>query len=289
MGYQVIEVKSRIDILLKLGMKKFDHFYSPCPLWKRECLAGMVTRTTRKKLCIPTDNNYAKLFDKESVYNSSPQTHDLENSLNSVSDIGFSREDFLAAKEEIKKKFIRSDDNKKPYVVFHPTASSPYKFYPLEFWASIGKDFIEQGHKLYIISGKNEIEEAFCVKLLKMLPSVTYLKNSSFMELCELIANCNYFIGLDSSIMHLAANFDVPIIGLWSFANYRRIHPYGQHAKVYLPSEVLKSTSFQYPKKDLPYLKRADAKKLTDIIMDKVKPSFEIDRLMGKNVQCYLF
>ncbi|MGE0207494.1 MAG: glycosyltransferase family 9 protein, partial [Candidatus Babeliales bacterium] len=264
-------------------------FLTPCPSWKRECLASLVTLSNKKTLNIHSDKRYSILLPSQNINVSDPFTHDIENTTESLKQYDLTLENINIAKKAIKKKYLNPALQNEKYVIFHPTASSEYKFYSKEFWIDLASKFSQLGYGVYIVSGPVKKEQDFCLQILEKIPTATYLKNAEFSKLCRLIRNANYFIGLDSSIMHLAATLDCQLVALWSFANFRRIYPYGMNAKIYLPEEVLKAKEFKYPKKELKELKRANAQDIIQIIQNDMKSSLQlVSKLVGP-IHCYKF
>ena len=289
LGYEVIEISSRKDIILKLALKKFDSVVSPCPSWKRECIASMVTTSKNKTVTIHNNIKYRSLLPSGHAASADPKIHDIENTLTSLKDYDLSLEDFLTAKESLKTRFYDQNLQNEKYVVLHPTASTKYKYYPQKFWIELAASFSNQGYNVYVLSGSQKTEIDFCLDIVKEIPQVIYLKSANFLKLCSIIRNANYFVGLDSSILHLAATFDCDLVGLWSFADYRRIFPFGSKAKIYLPEEVMKATSFKYPKNELQWMNRARAQDIMKIFKNEISSTFEIASLSISPVWCYKY
>lgn len=172
LGYDVVEINSRKDIILKLGLKKYDTLFTPCPTWKRECLASLVTLSNKKFLNIHRNKKYSSLLPTESVNLANPEKHDIENTVNSLGAFSLTKDDIVRAKEKIKERFRDKISSGEKYVVMHPTASTEFKFYPKKFWVDLAAGFSEQGYSITVISGPSKLEADFCIDLVNSIPKV---------------------------------------------------------------------------------------------------------------------
>lgn len=288
-GYNVIDIKSKRDILFKLGFKKFKSILTPCPSWKRECLSSAILRAPSKKSLIHSDYKLSKIMPKSNIVNVDPNRHDLINTVEQFHSLGVTLDGIMVVKKNLKEKYFDKKLSEEVYIVFHPTASTEVKFYDLNFWVSLGEYYIKNNIEVYIISGPSRIEEKFCEELITKLKKVTYYKNAKFEKVCTVIANANYFVGLDSAMMHLAANFDIKLVGLWSFANYNRMYPLGKMSNIYLPQESVENKDYSYPAKKLGCLKRAQSADVVNILSGVKDPDFKVFSIPEYGIGCYIY
>jgi ADP-heptose:LPS heptosyltransferase len=157
-----------------------------------------------------------------------------------------------------------SKPNEKKVLLLHPTASTNAKYYPLSFWNECVEHFEKQYDEIEILCGRSREEISFCEKI--NLRSSTLSVNKSFGYLREKIQKTDLFIGLDSSLAHMASYYAIKTHVLWSFANLKRIYPFNPNASVFAPKEIKYSKDFHYPKKAPPFLKRAS---FSDFINNK--------------------
>jgi ADP-heptose:LPS heptosyltransferase len=179
-------------------------------------------------------------------------------------------------------------------LAIHPTASTVVKYYPLEFWKALVNGLKDDFSKLRVFYGRGA-EEAEFVKAIRenLAPSwagrYELCANLGFKEVAASLQACDYFIGSDSALVHLAALFDKPLLGLRGFGDYRRIYPYGDNSSVYLPREVINTTDSEYPSTVPPYLKRANAESVIEIVRGTRKADFSIQPTLKKEVRFHVF
>ncbi len=124
---------------------------------------------------------------------------------------------------------VLSEDIERSYVVISPFTSEATKFWPLGNWAKI----IDYIHNTYndlniIISGTKEYynESSEWIKDFNY-PIVNLVGKLNFDEFVVLVKNATLIISVESSIMHLASSFKIPIFILFSRVyNYLQFVPY---------------------------------------------------------------
>jgi ADP-heptose:LPS heptosyltransferase len=153
------------------------------------------------------------------------------------------------------------------WVSLHPTASIPAKSYSIEFWRDLVLG-LGISRKIHLYCGRAEWEVRQCQAIIAAVSETGPVShiflhvNDRVDRLAEAIAGSDLFIGHDSALMHLAALFDVRLVALWSYADYRRIYPYGSRASVYMAREIRQSGS-------VPWRERARASDVLAIVEGK--------------------
>lgn len=281
MGADTIGCSGKMDILTK-SLKCRTHLaLSLYPNWKRELLSLKAIRAN-EKYHFSSKPWLTPLFTGE-MLPSLPRRHDIENNFEVFTRFGLTYDKKLDYASELK--LVSSANGK--YAVVHPTASTQYKYYPAAFWQPIIQNLQERYEKVHIISGRGATELEFCQKIKS--DKCEYHAGMGFKELSALIANCQFFAGLDSSMMHLAAFFNKPVLSLWSFADFHRVYPYTPDAMIYLPREVIHSKNFIYPDEELFWIKRANPQKVLDIISDKAEPEIIKRDLSGHRLRIFIY
>jgi len=278
--------ESTLQIFLK-KMRRYDLAASLYPNWKRE-LAGISRVQAKRKI---------SFFDPDYFLSRLPLTlkikrenmHDLENNFKILEKLSLPME-FVSPKTL----FLTSNGVLEKKIILHPTASSLSKFYPFDFWRGILESFLEKGDSVLLLCWKNPQEVDFCQKLIEACKNkerVQLLVGAPLLKVAQLLCECQLFIGLDSAMAQLAGLLDVFTVALWSFADYKRIYPYGNHVHVYLPKEVYqrKEYLFGYPQKTPAYLKRADFKTVLEIASLEKKEDFVIKPFFKSPVKFYLY
>lgn len=133
--------------------------------------------------------------------------------------------------EGIKQRLGGEWDQQK-YVVVQPTARQKFKYWDDEKFAEV-IDYIQQvtNHKVIITCGPSA-DDKRCVEhiasLCKAKPVMTLAGNTTFDELAAVIDHAQFFIGVDSAPMHIAAAVNTPIICLFGATDYRAWHPWSE-------------------------------------------------------------
>ncbi|WPU65845.1 glycosyltransferase family 9 protein [Peredibacter starrii] len=279
LGAKVTEVASLKDLLVKSYRNKSDIVITLYPNWRRELVAINLADGLRKyHFKIPKLSQYfiGRCLEVDH------EIHDVENNLRILRVLGLKASpyrDYLVSKT--KSSFTGK------YIVLHPTASTMNKYYPLDFWQELVDRLSLKFDRIFILCGHKEEEKNFCGQIVG--EKVELKIGLKFNELFSLINGTEFFIGLDSSMMHLAALFDKKIYALWSFADMRRIYPYSSDVSIIAPVEVLETNDFKYPKSELPWLKRMSGGEMLKIIEGKSQPNKRKTDLNNNDVKIYVY
>ena len=120
--------------------------------------------------------------------------------------------------------------NKKKYVVFNPFTSSRrfnYREWKLDNFRLVAK-YLSDKYNLdsVMVGGNSEYE----ITESRKIGSDNFIHNlvgkTNLQDLCNVIENCQFYIGPDSGTMHIASMFSKPTIGLFATSNPRRTGPY---------------------------------------------------------------
>jgi len=288
-------MRSRFQLLRTTWGTNTDASFAAYPTWRRELSSTLFSPVKTKILMRPRDNYWARLFWDFSA-DPDPDLHDLENNLNLLRSIPGIEESDVAAALNIRDAFQMPPTSiQGPRILgVHPTASSPVKYYPLAFWTAL-LNLLEKDFDLVeIFCGRSSSEVAFCQSILASLGSsqasrTKIFSGLDFTTLARKIDSSTYFIGSDSALMHLAALMDKKVLGLWSFANFHLIYPYGNQSQVYVPKETLTASTHEYPRRIPAYMKRASSEKVSSIVRDIVRHDFALKPLNKKEIRFYEF
>jgi ADP-heptose:LPS heptosyltransferase len=120
-------------------------------------------------------------------------------------------------------------------VAMHPTGSAPYKWWPQERYADLGK-FIQEGYQapILIISGK--MDRPAAEHLAARLPGPTLVTGGRYplLTVAGLLSHCRLLVANDSGPLHMALTLGVPTIALLGADHPARIGPYRAATATYL-------------------------------------------------------
>jgi ADP-heptose:LPS heptosyltransferase len=120
-------------------------------------------------------------------------------------------------------------------VALHPTGSAPYKWWPQERYAELGK-FIQERYQapILIISGQKDRPTA--EQLAAQLPGPTLVTGGRYplLTVAGLLTYCRLLVANDSGPLHMALALGVPTIALLGADHPARIGPYQVDTATYL-------------------------------------------------------
>jgi|UniRef100_A0A7V6A5X4 ADP-heptose:LPS heptosyltransferase len=120
-------------------------------------------------------------------------------------------------------------------VALHPTGSAPYKWWPQDRYADLGR-FIQDRYQapILIISGKKDRSAA--AELAARLPGPTLVTGGRYplLTVAGLLSHCRLLVANDSGPLHMALALGVPTIALLGADHPARIGPYQVEAATFL-------------------------------------------------------
>ena len=120
-------------------------------------------------------------------------------------------------------------------VALHPTGSAPYKWWPRERYAELGKIIQERYQApILIISGGRDRPAA--EQLAAQLPGPTLVTGGRYplLTVAGLLSHCRLLVANDSGPLHMALALGVPTIALLGADHPARIGPYQVDTATYL-------------------------------------------------------
>lgn len=271
----VIGASTNSDFLKKVIRLKAKSSFVCYPTWKREMSAVFLPSVKQKYFV--SSGGLANWF-KSGAISAERGIHNLENNIRLLKKVPGIKEVDLNFCSQLK---LDPHDQGKKKLAIHPTASSTCKYYPVSFWRQLLAELAGEFDELQIFCGTKEEEVKHCLEI-KSVSKDSWDKRMEvhagmpFVELANHLARAAQFIGVDSALMHLSALLDRPTMGLWSFANYKVIYPYGDRVSVYLPRETIAAKTYEYTDRTPAYVQRAEASEIVRIIRRQARASFEI-------------
>lgn len=131
-------------------------------------------------------------------------------------------------KDEYGLQFKNKPQSKKTVFLFHGTARDTKKW-PTLHWKAVSDELIKKGYKIYLPAG-NDQELKSAKQIQSNKDEITILFRESFQKLIEVMRDCQFVIGVDTGLLHLAAALDKPSITIYGPTSFKRYHPKGdQH------------------------------------------------------------
>jgi ADP-heptose:LPS heptosyltransferase len=117
-------------------------------------------------------------------------------------------------------------DPGRPFVVMHPGASTPAKYWPTERWAAVVEWLARRKLPTLLVAGPGE--ERQLEPLARAAPGALRLSRSpGLAELAALLASARLALGLDSAPMHLATAVGTPGLRLYGPGDETLFGPWG--------------------------------------------------------------
>lgn len=106
-------------------------------------------------------------------------------------------------------------------VVIHPCPLTKYKRWPIHYWVEVIEFLGGRNIPIFISGGPSEVDRLLTTEILAAIPEKTrYLivdgtGRLNFPQLSQFLKNARAFIGVDTSVTHLAAACDIPTITMF--------------------------------------------------------------------------
>ncbi|TPW35716.1 glycosyltransferase family 9 protein [Oecophyllibacter saccharovorans] len=113
-----------------------------------------------------------------------------------------------------------------------PTAGTEAKCWPAAHFAELGQRWLDRGYRPLVFYGPGEREHAQARELLARLPEAWNLGGQlTLAQVAALLERCQFFVGNDSGLMHLAASVGIPSLGLFGPSCASQYAPAGLRAR----------------------------------------------------------
>ncbi len=114
------------------------------------------------------------------------------------------------------------------YAVLHPSPMYRYRRWTDEGWRSLAKALAERGLEVVVTGGPDPAERAYLDSIWKAAPtSVRRLEGRlDWPQLAKLIGDAQVYVGVDTSMTHLAAASGCPTVAVYGPENPRMMGPW---------------------------------------------------------------
>jgi ADP-heptose:LPS heptosyltransferase len=102
----------------------------------------------------------------------------------------------------------------RPRVGIQLAASVKNRNYPLDLWAKVIFGLDDRGWEVFLFGHPGQIPE-FAPNMKRTYVHNMTTEKLTFRESAALLSQCNAFVGVDSSLLHLCHALDVPAVGLF--------------------------------------------------------------------------
>jgi ADP-heptose:LPS heptosyltransferase len=102
-----------------------------------------------------------------------------------------------------------------PLIILHPGPSWPVREWPHENWISLVEELGRHGLTSVVRLGVGKTMRFGAVETTPIPGTLSLVNQLSLEESIALISLADLFIGIDSGLLHIAASFRIPSVGLW--------------------------------------------------------------------------
>ena len=135
----------------------------------------------------------------------------------------------------------------KEYAIIHPSPMWTYKQWTEQGWIAVIKHLLSKNLKVIISGGTDPNEKAVCEKLASTFPNEdveSIAGKVKISELSELLKQATCYVGIDTSITHMAAASGCPTVAIFGPSNVIKWGPW--------PSQYVELSN-PYVKKHYPW------------------------------------
>ncbi len=219
-----------IPVILKLRKTKFDFLIDVKDHFSRE--GSLIAQIVKAKTKIGFNLQNKKVYDisiPSDIENK--ELHFVDRCFNALEPLGIEKpqntpkpELFPKISSESYVSEFLNDSRFENYITINISASQAKKMWQKEKWI----EFIKR------ISGQQQIvitsapaERQIALQIAEGIQNVSVFKSRSMHDVISLIENSALLITPDTSLVHVAAAFNIPLIGLFSGLDdfYRKFHP----------------------------------------------------------------
>lgn len=123
------------------------------------------------------------------------------------------------------------------WLAIHPGSGSERKNWPLPKWLELVQKVLgETNWKLLVIGGEAEGQRIEAIQKILPADRGMVLRGSPLVSVAQALVLCDFYLGHDSGISHLAASLNVPGLLLWGPSNTAVWGPRNQSMRV-MPGE----------------------------------------------------
>lgn len=142
----------------------------------------------------------------------------------------------LFTREEDEERFARFIDNRAdPYVLVHISARREIRTWPGTAWEELMRAIAAGGRQLLVTS--DPLDAIHADGLAGAVPGARHYPTPAILQLLPAVRRAHLVISPDTSVVHLAAAFDRPLLGLYSNIpwNTRKFAPLSTVSRVVMP------------------------------------------------------
>ena len=131
--------------------------------------------------------------------------------------------------------FLREKEITRYYCI-NLSAGNAVRYWPQKQWANFLQAIATQAPAFVFTTAPQDV--ALAEELLRQVPRSCYFPTRGLNDLLAVMQRAELVVSPDTSIIHMAAAFDRPVLGLYSNHawNYKKFYPLSTHSRIVIPS-----------------------------------------------------
>lgn len=216
-------------ISIQRNSKKTERFAEIYRLWNRYDISITTIPSDRARIYawaaakqhvgtfLENDSFLFKKLMHKSVLFDNKDTHTVEMNLKICELLGIPKQDKISIPQTPIEH--RSLDIKQPYAVIHPYPKFTYKSWSVSEWHKLLQYLLDDGFAVVISGGADANEMKYCEALVISNQVKNLSGQLSLAEISAVISKANLYIGVDTSVTHLAAATGVKVFAIYGPTN----------------------------------------------------------------------
>lgn len=240
----ILEGNEDVNVLINIPRKskKLERIKEIYSLWNKYDISITTTPSDRARIYawaaskrhFGTHSDTDSIIFKKMMYKSTlfdnKSTHTVEMNLKICELINITKNERVVPPKNMKKN--EALEINKPYVVIHPYPKFVYKAWVLDQWQELISEITKNGKTVIISGGPGKEEIEYCEKLALSTNTKNFAGKYTLAEMTTLIQNAELFIGVDTSVTHLAAATGVKVIAIYGPTNPVKWAPWPYSTKI---------------------------------------------------------
>ena len=231
-------LKNLLRLRSKLQLEKYETAYALYPNGRRENTLLFLARASRKKCYVDRKYYYRLLgflpFTEKIEFE---KQHDAISNINlvrgdrSTSSIDEPEVSLSEDAEVVAERFYKSHDlNDKFVVAVQPGGGNSAKRWSEENYLALCKQLARNHHVKLLIFG-SESEAHSVNHIAKALRDDAFpVCGQNISHVSALVRRSQLVIANDSSLIHIASAFDIPVVAIWGYTDFHRTAPFSTKA-----------------------------------------------------------
>lgn len=227
-------------LLADLRKERFDYWIDPKDHYSRE--GNFFARCARAEYKIGFNREgRPPVFNISIASREAEHEHVARRNLRALETFGLSHADprpwlFVEEAAENKLAAFRRAHNLPQYFCVHLSAGNEIRYWPEENWKMFLQS-ISLPDRRFILTVAPQ-DAALAEKLRLQIPQAHYFAAHTVADLLAVVKNAELVVSPDTSVVHVAAAFDRPLLGLYSNHewNYKKFAPLSTHHRMVIPA-----------------------------------------------------